>query len=146
MEWRRAQQLKIFIVVIIPVVIIGFFAFRGFYPAPSCFDGKKNQHEEAIDCGGECVLCKVLAPKPIEERWVRLVLVSENVYDVVVELLNPNADYGVVHLPYRIEILSGSNSKIAERAGETFFLPAELKHIIQLNIFSSLVPSRVNLY
>ena len=32
-----------------------------FKPAPNCFDGKKNQEETGIDCGGSCISCEVKA-------------------------------------------------------------------------------------
>ena len=58
-SWSKKRQ------IIYLALVVGFFIFVTtvflfflLYETPTCFDGKQNQEEIGIDCGGPCVrLC-----------------------------------------------------------------------------------------
>lgn len=89
------------------------------YNRPSCFDGKQNQNEKGIDCGGLCTrLCRVEAFAP-SVLWARVLKVSEGVYNAVAYIENPNLDLGAIDAPYLFRIYDLNNLLIYERKGKT---------------------------
>ena len=57
------------IVILAIILIVGLPAFLLLYKAPTCFDGKQNQGEGGIDCGGPCVKLCPSAFLPPEVIW-----------------------------------------------------------------------------
>ena len=75
-------------------------------PAPSCTDGRLNQDEEEIDCGGtSCMACAIKRLEPIRTGSVR-VFVSGSSTALVAELTNPNAEYGISRIGYSFVVRS----------------------------------------
>jgi hypothetical protein len=118
------KQFTIFIIFLFIVVIIGFgvyFLVRP--PAPTCFDGIQNQGEKGIDCGGPCGPCPEDIREPLEIISQDSILTTDNYYDLVAKIKNPNHDWGVELLSYNFG-----------RQGETYLLPQETKYIIEQRV------------
>src|SRR3989344_6201594 len=66
MSWAAGR--RFIILCIVGAVVIAFLAaisIATFYKSPSCSDGKQNQDETGVDCGGSCAyLCKAKKPTP----------------------------------------------------------------------------------
>lgn len=100
--------------------VIFFVAFKFFYVAPTCFDGKQNQNEEGIDCGGPCELvCSFKTVDPIV-KWKRIVELREGVYSVVVFIENPNINIEALNVPYQIKLYDKEGFLVSERVGEIY--------------------------
>ena len=112
--------------------------------SPTCFDGKQNQKEEGVDCGGPCAACsKELIGKDLIVKSAHVVYGGENKYDVVANIHNPNALYGGKVVYYTVEVLDGSGNVLATRNNQTFILPNENKYIIEVGIETAQKPSSV---
>ena len=52
--------------------------------------------------------------------------------DLIAEVENPNADYGVKEFDYKF-VITGINGETRESNGRSFILPSERKHILAVN-------------
>lgn len=106
--------------------VVAFFAVSIGVPAyfilkkpPTCFDGKLNQDERGIDCGGVCALVCKQDVAPISVLWSRTFYVSGSVYNSVAYIENPNASAVAYNVPYVFRVFDEQNILITERTGKT---------------------------
>ena len=110
-------------------VVFGIpFAIWIYQPA-SCFDGKQNQEETAIDKGGTCQLLDERSLTPHAILWSRSFQVrepgaSDGTYSAVAYIENPNESAGVREIGYRFGLYDEKNVLVAERTGVTFIMPS----------------------
>ncbi len=141
------RQVKRFTIVGIYFVI--FIIFIGLITSlviskPTCFDGKQNQNEEGIDCGGPCEAClKELVGKDLIVKSAYIVYGEDGKYDIVADIHNPNALYGGKEVYYTVEILGGDGSVLASRNSKTFILPNENKYIVEVGMKTNQKPTSV---
>lgn len=125
MTWARKRQLM-FITIFFGIV--GFIVF-GLYlvykPIPTCFDGKINQTELGVDCGGTCAKACPSQLIPLTIWWSRVFPINKGIYDAAFLVENQNAHFGVRKIKYTLRIQDKFNVVIAEKTGETFFNPQE---------------------
>ena len=115
------------------VIIPAFFLL---YAKPTCFDGKKNQNETGVDCGGSCVaICQSDFLKPIVD-WSRAFKVSEGAYSALAYLVNPNPSAGVERFEYKFTLYDEKNVVIAERYGFSSLPPGKPVPIFEGNILT----------
>ena len=93
------------------------------YPKPSCSDGKRNQDEQGIDCGGSCARICAAATQPLRVLWTRSFFVAPGVASGVAFILNPNPTFGAEDVSYRLRLYDAQNILIAERRGEASVPP-----------------------
>ncbi len=111
-------------------------------PAPICTDGKLNQHEEQIDCGGECEAC-IGNPSELVTNWVRFFEVAPGRYEAGAYVENPNLVLGLPSLKYQIDLYSLQNNIIASAQGITFANPREKFLIYEPNLVTlKKIPAR----
>lgn len=111
-------------------------------PKPSCTDGKQNQQESGVDCGGPCTPC-VAKPVKLIVHWEKPFKIGEGKYDVAALIENPNQFYGVENIEYEFRIYDEKNILIAQKKGGTFINPQEKFLIFEPNIDTGLrVPVR----
>ncbi|KKS76805.1 MAG: hypothetical protein UV88_C0008G0003 [Parcubacteria group bacterium GW2011_GWA1_43_21] len=125
MRWRsRRQLLYLFVVLLfLAVVIAGLIWY--FFPTSTCFDGRQNQGEERIDCGGPCAQACVATTIPLKILWTRVLPVATNRYDVVTMIENQNNDRGIKNVNYKIRLYNREGVILAERLGSTYINPGE---------------------
>lgn len=125
-SWQTRRQTLYFATFFLFLVIaIGVPTFISIYRAPTCFDEKRNQGEEGIDCNGLCErLCLEKIIPPVV-NWARLFHVSGDVYSVTASVENFNADAGSKNLPYTFEIYDDTNRVLSKVSGTTFILPKQ---------------------
>jgi|SRR3989344_144190 len=123
-SWSREKQLSILgATVLVAVVFLGVPIFFTFYRAPTCFDGKQNQNETGVDCGGQCsLICKAEALPQIV-RWQRVFRVVPGTWNAVAYVENPNTDSGALRVPYVFKLYDSRNILVAERHSLTDILP-----------------------
>jgi hypothetical protein len=127
-----ATQKRINIILFYVLLIAAFAGVTYFIAKPemTCTDGIKNQGEEKIDCGGPCNPCKKkLQVENLVVNSIERVSDGNSREDIVIEIYNPNEEYGVQMFKYKIyEDAAGKN--ISRHDGKDFILPKETKHII----------------
>jgi Mg-chelatase subunit ChlD len=107
-------------------------------------DGKKNQDELGVDCGGVCVRQCAELLAPIKILWAKAFESRPGVYYAVAMVENPNLDSVARNVAYTIRLLDASGVLIAERSGKTYVLPKESFPIFEGNIITGETqPSRV---
>lgn len=123
-NWRARKQITFFLgaVFFVSLVVGGIIYFN--QPEETCFDNKKNQDEEGIDCGGVCTTC-VVNPKEVVTLWTRVFKVNEGVYEASALIKNPNLFYGLGLLKYTFKIYDTANILVAVREGQTFVNPQD---------------------
>jgi hypothetical protein len=138
-------------IIITFVVLFGLLAYGIFYltaPDPTCTDGKQNQAEKGVDCGGTCAPCKEKQQiQDIVIKEVGVALGGNDTYDVAAKIVNPNNILGSALFDYTFIIKDAEGKVISTREGKNFILPADSKYIAELGLQmeGSAVPASVNL-
>jgi len=132
LSWALKKQIKILAVLAVIIFAIVGWVIYSFQPAPTCSDQKLNQHEERIDCGGECEAC-VLDPKDLVVSWTRPFEVTPGNYDIAALVENPNLYYGSREIKYTFFLYS-DNVLVGSIEGKTFLNPREKFMIFESGI------------
>ena len=131
MALREAKRLTIiFVYSGLFLLLIGVLYFM-FKSDPTCFDGKRNQGEEEVDCGGPCRPCpEVIELASLEvgaPEWVHDI---DNKYDAIVKIKNPNDIYGAAYFKYRAVAILDNDEEVKQKLSDTnFILPGEEKYL-----------------
>ena len=115
------------------VALIVFFVYLiRFSQPPTCFDGKLNQDEEEVDCGGVCPACNVRRVRPIEISSLESVVVRD-ITIAVVEIKNPNNSYGAKDVDYSLLVKDqlGESIRIND---STFLYPSEIRYRVLIDV------------
>jgi hypothetical protein len=135
MDYRRRKQTIIVLIILFFLGLLGTgIYFKWFYQKPTCFDGKQNQKETGIDCGGPCIPCERLTIRDPEIKWVKFLELQNKVYDLVAQVDNSNPNFGLEKFKYTFKIYDETGVLIEEQAGASFILPAEKKYLIEGNV------------
>jgi uncharacterized protein (TIGR02588 family) len=124
LSWRAKRQLSFLSIFIVFVFLVAFGLIYFLRPAPSCTDGRQNQDEESIDCGGSCATC-LSKGEDLITHWTRFFLTSRGQYEIAGFVENPNLLLGTDNLTYRLRLYDANNILIAIREGKTFVNPRE---------------------
>ena len=126
MSWSSRKKSKyIGALATVVAIVVAFFLFSILYNPPTCQDGKQNQGEEGVDCGGPCqMICGFEIIDPII-HWSRLSKTLEGVYSVTTLVENPNVSAEARSVPYILKIYDDEGLLVNERAGEVF-IPADV--------------------
>jgi hypothetical protein len=141
-SWRSRRQLIIAGIFVFSLGGIIYSFLPSFIVPPSCTDGKKNQNELDVDCGGSCPPCELKNPKPIEVFWSRVVPTRQDTYDAVAYIRNLNEELSSPRVLYQFTLFEGS-TPVAVRTGSTFLFGQERSYIIETNMKTIRLPSRV---
>lgn len=134
MDWSTSHKRKIIIsIALVLIVVISIFVYFKFIKhEPTCFDGKKNQDEHGIDCGGMCQLMCMNEVKPLIPLWTRPFKITGDVYSVVSYIENQNMGNGVKNVPYEIRLYDDKNVLVTEPIkGSTFIGPNDRTAIFE---------------
>ncbi|OGC56313.1 hypothetical protein A2976_00010 [candidate division WWE3 bacterium RIFCSPLOWO2_01_FULL_41_9] len=132
---RNSKRSIIIGVYVILLIFFGVWLFYVITPKPHCFDGKQNQKEDGIDCGGPCTAC-MIAPEvdALHISEAHIVFGGAQLYDVVARVENPNDDYGSARFDYTLLLTNDQGITVAERSGTSFILPLQGKYLVATNI------------
>lgn len=142
-SWRARRQLAV--VAVFAAALFGVFVLLvpKALPVASCTDGKRNQEERGIDCGGPCVSCALRNAEEISLFWTRVTRIAQDTYGVAAFIENPNANLYSENVQYEFSLFD-ELGQIARRTGSTFVLPAETLHVIETNLSTTRKPTRVS--
>lgn len=124
-SWRVKRRLIYFFIFLAAVSAVVLFFYLAYRPAPSCFDGKQNQDELGVDCGGVCAKVCSFEVRDLKIIWARVFKTAPDRYDVASLVENPNLRHAVGVFKYNFKIFDEDNLLVYVRSGETFLNPAE---------------------
>ncbi len=133
---RSRQTFIIFIYLLILSLFFGalFFAFG--YQKPSCLDGKQNQNETGIDCGGKCSeYCLAdLASRPLLVTEVQALAYGNSSSDALGKVRNQNSKAALQSATYTFQAYDQAGKILAEQNGQFSLLPLEERTLIALGL------------
>jgi len=132
MSWaERRKATYIFGILIFSLIIFSIIIFVFVNKAPTCFDGKQNQDEAGIDCGGPCnVLCRAEYVDPIiiwGPRWSKVL--SSGTYNFLTYIQNPNVGAGAYNVPYNMKVYD-RNDVLLYQKNSTAYIPPNNNFVI----------------
>lgn len=149
LDQTKVKRTAIILIYVALFVIIGLAVYFIKKPAATCSDGKQNQAEKGIDCGGPCSPCKedIAKTKDLEIQETAFANGGNGTYDVVAKIYNPNGSQGAKEFEYEFAIKDVSGSVISTRIGKSFVLPGDSRYIAQLGLSAegNAVPSDVDI-
>jgi hypothetical protein len=130
---RRKFLYTAVIAVIAAVLLLGLYiAF--FTNTPTCFDGKLNNGEQEIDCGGSCaLLCREQTRSPVV-RWSRIFQVAPGTYTAAAYVENPNPGAAAKRVAYSFQLFDQQNLLVTERTGVIDIPPVQTVPFVDPNI------------
>ncbi len=142
-----AQRRQIIIASVVGFVVLGILVSLGFfffYKPPSCTDGKQNQDEKGIDCGGVCARICEDDSQAIVIEWVRLFKIRDGVYSVAARVQNPATRTIAKDAPYTFTLKDASGNVVATRSGTTFIPARDVFVVFEGTIQTSAEPTTVS--
>lgn len=132
----------VFFSVIASLIYISFIRV-----APTCTDGKKNQNETGIDCGGSCAKrCDPpLETKDLIVEESDFVQASDGAYDILSKVHNPNDVAGASSFTYTMTLKDAADHMMAKQSGTAFILPQETKYLFTFQVSSASVPTKATI-
>jgi hypothetical protein len=135
-SFRALRQLRVILLFAffgIAIIVALYYTFV--YVPPSCFDGKLNQGEEGIDCGGQCATpCEWEKPEPIETEWSAYFKKKDNFYDLVARIRNKNNRFGSGFVPYVFIVKDKVQNVLKSVEGNSYIAPGQTGYIIETKI------------
>ena len=125
MDWSVKRRLTYLLIVFAVIILAGILVWIWQRPEPSCEDGKRNQGEYDVDCGGPCARVCAFEVRPVREVWSRIFQVDDTRYDQVTLIKNPNSGYAARQLRYRVRVFDASDVLLTTREGTVFLNPQE---------------------
>jgi len=133
---RQIKRIIIILIYLLIFAVILTLVYLAVKPKPSCNDGKMNQEEEGVDCGGPCQLkCNPIAQLDI--RVDQTGFVDSGIagkYDIYGKITNPNSVLGSNSFQYEFKIKNSAGAVIDSKTGTSFILPGDSKYIIEGNV------------
>lgn len=141
---RDTKRLTIIVIYIFLFLGIGIGIYFWVRPAPTCFDGKQNQNEGGVDCGGVCALAcaENVVGQALVIREATAFPVGEGQYDVVMQVTNPNNAVGAKTFRYTLALLDETGKTLVETVGESWALPQETKTLLAFGLTTATPPAK----
>jgi len=98
----------------------------------TCFDGKKNQGEEGIDCGGPCPPCEIKTAEPLKIYPTKY-LIYPNSIDIIGLVENANKNLALKKIKYYFELYDLDGVlKATTTFKETILEPETKKYLLEI--------------
>ncbi|MBP6860258.1 MAG: hypothetical protein KBC38_01695 [Candidatus Pacebacteria bacterium] len=124
MSWSsRRKTIFILIVSAVFLTIVALTLVATLYEAPSCADGKQNQDERGIDCGGSCKFLCIADVREPSVRFVRYLTNTPGRIDAIAYIDNPNPREAVRDARFTVTIYD-ANGEIGKQEGIADLPPA----------------------
>lgn len=134
------------------IIVIYVFLFLGgvlgtyllVRPVPSCFNGKQNQNEGGIDCGGVCsqACMENVTGEPLVIEEATAFLAGDGTYDAVMRVTNPNNAIGAKLFHYTLKLLDERGEVLVATTGESWVLPEETKTLLAFGLQTNVKPEK----
>ena len=134
MDWRTRRQLMMLAVFLLVLLAMGFGTYYLFFYEPgTCFDAKKNQGEEEVDCGGPCAPCAFKHQKPVQVFFARFLQSRPTNYDIIAQIQNPNDHLAANPLLYRMRLFDDKGAEVGRRENQTYIYPNDKIYVVESN-------------
>ncbi len=136
LSWSRRRKLLYTAVFGVLMLVVFFITYQtAFNQAPTCFDGKQNQDEHGVDCGGSIctLLCTNEARSPVV-LWSRAFQTGQQTYTAAAYIQNPNLGAGARQVGYTFQLFDAKNSLVVEQRGKVDIPPVQTIPIVLPNI------------
>ncbi|OGF82620.1 hypothetical protein A2924_01100 [Candidatus Giovannonibacteria bacterium RIFCSPLOWO2_01_FULL_44_16] len=145
-SWGFKKQLSFFGIFAFVVLLIVGVGVYFFWPDPTCYDGRQNQSEEAVDCGGpNCLPCQSQI-KDLTTLWTRSLKISDGTYDFAAMVENSNSFLKASRFNYLIKFYDSNNILIAIKESTSYAEPGEKFVIFEPSISTqNRIPVRADL-
>lgn len=144
---RTSKQVYISLVYIVLIGLLIWSVTDYFFITEStCSDGIQNGKEEGVDCG--TLACGYACPEPVQPIRVvssQLLEVSNNDYDALIQVTNPNTTYGARSVNYVANLFSDSGDVVAAKKGSFYIMPGETTYVVVQSIETSSAAIKVEL-
>lgn len=128
---KRSLIIFFYLLLFAAVVWVLYLIFK---PAPTCNDGKQNQKETGVDCGGPCAPCpEKINASDFEVAESAVIPNPEGTYDLVAKVRNPNDLYGAQDFSVTLSPKDEQGNVIASFEEKSFILPQQEKYIVLVN-------------
>jgi len=118
MSWSERKKTK-YVIIGFLIIILLLVIFVIDFKSPTCTDGKQNQDEQGIDCGGQCEnICKFSAEELVI-KWSRFFIVKEGIYNALAYVENPNINLETKGMSYIFKLYDENGILVYERKGIT---------------------------
>jgi len=110
-------------VILVFLAIIGYWSYKSFYKAPSCFDGIKNGNETGVDCGGSCQRLCASSYIPPNVAWTSFEQIAPGLYNVAAYIINKNLSGTAIRVPYHMVLYDNKGIQIVDVRGAVTLPP-----------------------
>lgn len=132
---------SLFFIVICIFVVSIFWGIVSKQP-PTCTDGKKNQNETGIDCGGICVSCELKNIQPIELLGYSVMPLKSGKVSLLVHVKNPNETHHASPFSYTIRLFDENDIERESFNGTASLVAGSDGYVLEANAMYS-NPKRV---
>lgn len=141
MDWAtRRKAMAITVLALTGAAALAILAIALFYRLPTCGDGKQNQDEGGVDCGGSCPRVCALDARPARVSFARA-LTQAGRTDAIVYVENPNREAYAPAATVVVE-LYGTDGLLAEARTVAYLPPATLVPVYFAGVASDALPVR----
>ncbi len=142
MHRRTKQAFIIFIYLLFLALFLTGIFLLFFYQSPTCTDGRQNQDETGIDCGGKCSQFCVadLASQPLVIADTELLAYSAATSDAIGTVTNKNTKAALKSATYTFRVYDKNGMLAAEQSGKFSLLPRESRILSALGLPVSFAP------
>ncbi|MEI7621054.1 MAG: FxLYD domain-containing protein, partial [Candidatus Moraniibacteriota bacterium] len=135
---QLTKRMAIIVGFVVLCLILGGLLYLLLSSKPTCFDGKQNQSEKSVDCGGVCGPCQAnFTSEDLIIKEKTFVSGGNNTYDAIIKIANPNTLVGASSFHYIVELQDNAGVVLATREGDDFILPADGKYVAQLGLITT---------
>jgi hypothetical protein len=134
MSTRRAKQIiyaAFYLIVLFLIIWVIYALF--IKAAPSCFDGKQDQGEQGIDCGGPCAAVCTSSAQPIAVISVQAFASGNSRDTFLAQIANRNSDLAAQSFDYAFNLYDASDTLLQSIPGQSFLYGKEIKYILLPN-------------
>lgn len=141
---RDTKRLTIITIYLLSILVISTSLYFLFKPKPSCVDGKQNQNETGIDCGGVCAVACIekIVGNDLLVREITFIPTDRGKYDIVAKIFNPNNDIGAASFQYSLFLRDANGKELTRVSGTNFILPQETKSLLAFNLEPEQIPAK----
>lgn len=121
--WARNRKILLIVIGLsLFVATAALIAVPFLYKTPTCSDGKQNQGETGIDCGGGCLRVCVAEATPPSVRFVRPIAQVGRT-DVLAYIDNRNQNAAARNVKYVVELYDSSRTLVGKKEGTISLAP-----------------------
>lgn len=144
---RETKRLIILVIFLLSLILLGTTLYFFLRPAPTCLDGKQNQDETGLDCGGSCPAVCVIPVQgdPLTVPEVAFVSDGANRYDILARVTNPNPFIGASQFRYVLTLQDATGADLAHESGTSWILPHETKTLLALGMTVTVPPAKATI-